>query len=129
ARVTGNEVAYFGRGIYLLDSNSLPDWDTIDSNYTHDNAIDIARSFGIGLYGSSGWEITRNRSLRNGSRANVQAGIQLQTGSNDNTVTRNRANRNLGGGISADTDTSGNVIEGNVALHNGKAGGGPDLTD
>jgi len=129
ARVTGNEFAYFGRGIYLLDSNGLPGWDMIASNSTHDNAIDVARSFGIGLFGSSGWKITRNKVTRNGSRANVQAGIQLQTGSNDNTVTRNHANRNLGGGISADSDTSGNVIEGNVALHNGAPGAGPDLAD
>jgi len=129
ARVTGNEVAYFGRGIYLLDSTGAPNFDTIASNDVHDDTIDGARSFGIGLLGSSGWQITNNRARRNGSRVNGEAGIELQTGSNDNTVTGNRSNRNLGPGITADAGTSGNLIEGNVAINNGKAGVGPDLAD
>src|SRR5207248_1855773 len=87
------------------------------------------RSFGIGLLGSSGWKITHNRARQNGSRANGQAGIELQTGSNDNVVFANRSNHNLGPGITTDSDTSGNVIKGNVAIHNGKAGVGPDLAD
>jgi parallel beta-helix repeat protein len=129
ARVTGNEVAYFGRGIYLLDSVGAPKFDKIARNDVHDDTIDGARSFGIGLLGSTGWQITDNRARRNGSRLNGEAGIELQTGSNDNTVTGNRSNRNLGPGITADAGTSGNVVEGNVAVHNGTPRVGPDLAD
>ena len=129
ARVTGDEVAFYGRGIYLVNSNAAPDFDTIAFNHTHDNTIDIARSFGIGLMASSGWNITGNRVNRNGSRVNVQAGIQIQANSFGNTVSGNRANRNRGGGISVDANSTGNTIEGNVALYNGTRSSGPDLAD
>jgi parallel beta-helix repeat protein len=129
ANVVGNEVAYYGRGIYLLNSSPVASFDSVSANFAHDNTIEIARSFGIGLLGSSGWKVTGNRTTRNGSRANGEAGIELQTGSNDNTVSGNRANRNLGPGITLDSGASGNTIEGNVALHNGKARAGPDLSD
>jgi parallel beta-helix repeat protein len=127
--ITGNEAAGFGRGIYFLDSNGTSGFDQVDSNYVHDNAIDIARSFGIGLLGSSGWSITNNTSKRNGSLVNGEAGIEIQTGSNDNVVSGNRATHNLGPGITADSDTSGNVFELNVARNNGQAGVGPDVAD
>jgi parallel beta-helix repeat protein len=127
--IAGNEAAGFGRGIYFLDSNGTSGFDEIDSNYVHDNAIDIARSFGIGLLGSSGWSITNNTSKRNGSLVNGEAGIEIQTGSNSNVVSGNRATHNLGPGITADSGTSGNTFELNVARYNAHAGAGPDVAD
>jgi parallel beta-helix repeat protein len=129
ARVNGNEVAFYGRGIYLVNSNAAPGFDTIGSNNAHDNTIDIARSFGIGLLASSGWNITGNRVKHNGSRVNGEAGIEIQSSSFGNTISGNRANRNLGPGITVDSGASNNTIGGNDALHNGRPGAGPDLGD
>jgi hypothetical protein len=127
ANIVHNEVAYFGRGIYFLDGVGEPGFDAVRANRVHDNAIDLgsARSFGIGLFGSSYWQITGNRATANGSLVNDEAGIEIQTGSYDNVVSGNRSVGNLGPGVSADVGTHGNVFAANVARNNG----GPDLVD
>ena len=95
-------------GIELLGNGSSIANIVIDGNTLHDNYA------GIWMSNASGHKITNNIGGHN-----KEAGIYLNHGASNNTITGNTFNNNGGYGIHLETSgTSNNIITGNTAIQN-----------